>query len=312
MRHALFLIASLSTMTLLTAEAPHPTPYPATTLPVAKPQKYSITTTHGDIAIWDTGGNGKPVLFVHGNSSFKEIFTRQFESDLSKKYRFVAFDLPGHGDSQKAKDPEKTYNADGYADVVSQIIEKLQLKNPVAVGWSLGGQIVLNALSKSQKFSGVLITGTPPIEVSFEGFGKGFLPAPKVMELFSKVEFSKQNAIDFLTGVGCNIDLEKYPSIIESVLKTDGYARKYLSASIAKKIGGDQKALVETNDTPLCVVLGKNEIVNVKYVTEDIRYKNLFHNKVYLIDNTSHFAHWEKPEQFNQILAEFLSETLKD
>lgn len=307
----LFFIASLATSSLQSSE--QLTNRPIYILPVQDLQKYSTQTIHGDISVWDTGGKGKPVIFIHGNSSCKEIFSRQFESDVAKKYRFIAIDLPGHGQSENAKNPEKTYSMDGYADAIIEVIEKLKLENPAAIGWSLGGHVLLSAVAKSQKFSGVLITGTPPIEISYEGFQKGFLPLPKMMELFSKVELSKEEAVEFLTRVGFNIDLKKYPFALEAVLKTDGFARKYLSASIAKKIGGDQKALVESNDTPLCVVLGKDEKgVNTKYVIENVKYKNLFNNQIYLIENAGHAPFWEQPDQFNQILADFLSQNLKD
>ena len=73
------------------------------------------------------------------------------------------------------------------------------------------------------------------------------------MKLFNKVEFSKQDAIDFLTSIGFDIDFEKNLFALDAVLKTDGYARKYFSESFAKHIGGDQKSLVEANSTPLCV-----------------------------------------------------------
>lgn len=67
-----------------------------------------------------------------------------------------------------------------------------------------------------------------------------------------------------------------------------------------------KKTFVETDDTPLCVILGKQEVVNLQYVTEEIRFKNLFNHHIYLIDHASHYPFLEQPESFNQILLEFL------
>ncbi len=269
---------------------------------------YSIQTSHGEIAVWDTGGTGKPVLFIHGNSSCKELFLRQFESDLTQQYRFISIDLPGHGHSERAKEPEKTYNLTGYAETVIEVIDQLKLKNPAALGWSLGGHILLSTLEKGQSFSGIIITGTPPIEISFQGFLRGFLPQPRMAILLSQTHFSKDDAKRFAT-YGFDVDLKTYPFIVEAVEKADGNARTYLTASLKQHIGGNQKAIVETSDTPLCIIQGKNEkSVNNEYLLNEIHYKNLFNNHVYVIEDSGHVCFWEQPEEFNRILGEFLSQ----
>jgi len=266
---------------------------------------YEIPTSQGNISVWDSQVSGKAVLFIHGNSACKESFSHQFENSLAQKYRFIAIDLPGHGNSDKAKEPEKTYNITGYADVAIEVIEKLQLVNPIVVGWSLGGHIGLNMIQKSQKLAGLLITGTPPIPLSNEGFQQGFFPLKVFQTLFNKIEFSRSEAAEFMAAGG--FDTDKNPFIVEAALKTDGYARHYLVESMGKGIGGNQREIVEIDDTPLCIVQGENDKgINNKYITE-INYKNLFNKKVYLISNSGHAVFWEKPEEFNQILSVFLS-----
>lgn len=312
MLHLIFpMLAAFSPLVLPTAFAAIPEYKPTCALPYPQETKtYTLTTTHGDISVWDSGGDGKPVIFLHGNSCCKEVFAPQFNSNLAIKYRFIAIDLPGHGQSAKAVDPEKTYCFDGYSEVLIELIQKIKLENPAVIGWSLGGHIALNALAKDQKFAGILITGTPPIELTPAGFEKGFLPVPELMKLWSKINFTKEDAILFLTGTNTRIDFEKDPFLLDAVLKTDGLCRSYLSASIVKKTVANQKTLVETNATPLCIVLGKNDKVNLTYVTKEVKYKNLFNGKVYEIEDAGHAVFWEQPETFNAILSEFLSKTL--
>jgi pimeloyl-ACP methyl ester carboxylesterase len=267
---------------------------------------YSVSTSQGNISVLDSQGSGKDVLFIHGNSACKEVFSYQFKDSLAKKYRFIAIDLPGHGNSDKAENPEETYSFPGYAEVVIEVIKKLKLDKPVVVGWSLGGHIGLSLIQKSQKLAGLLITGTPPIEISNEGFKEGFLPLPLFQTLFSKIEFSKDDASEFMIGAG--FDTEKNPFVVDAALKTDGYARHYLVQSIEKGNGGNQKEIVESNDTPLCIVQGENEKgINNKYIIEKINYKNLFNKKVHVIENSGHAVFWEKPKEFNEILETFLS-----
>ncbi len=263
-----------------------------------------ISTSQGNIAVWDSQGTGKPVLFLHGNSACKEVFALQFESSLAQKYRFIAIDLPGHGNSDKAVDPEKTYTISGYTDVAIEVMKKMQLTDPIVVGWSLGGHIGLNMLQKGQKLAGLLITGTPPINISPEGFAEGFRPLPLFKTLFTQIVFSEAEAKEFMSGGG--FDTEKHPFIVAAALKTDGYARHYLAESMGKGVGGNQKETVEKDKTLLCVIQGGNdEGINNDYILK-LQYKNLF-NQVYIIENSGHAVFWEKPEEFNRILSLFLA-----
>jgi len=72
---------------------------------------FDVSTPFARIAVADTGGARPAVLMIHGNSACKEIFGRQFESPLAETHRLLAFDLPGHGASSDAHDPETTYSS---------------------------------------------------------------------------------------------------------------------------------------------------------------------------------------------------------
>lgn len=268
-----------------------------------EPNFYKLPTSAGNISIWDSHGVGNPVLFIHGNSACKEVFSNQIAA-FGKKWRCIAFDLPGHGESDPAKDPEATYSFDGYSRIAIEIIEKMHLMNPIVVGWSLGGHIGLDMLKKAQKLAGLLITGTPPINVSPEGFQQGFLPNPIFATLFTKIDFTRDDAETFMKGGG--FDTDKYPFFIESALKTDGRARALLAASMMNGVGGNQREIVENNNTDLCVVQGKDDSgINNEYI-KGIEFGNLF-NSVYIVENSGHAVFWEQPNAFNHILELFLA-----
>lgn len=304
----LSLLLSLSTLLAPCAHASDiPEDKPICTRPFPKPTSYTFSSTHAEIAVLDSGGAGKPVVFVHGNSFCKEFFAKQFQSGLVEQYRLIAIDLPGHGQSSKAHRPEQTYNVNGYSQVLMECINGLHLENPFLVGWSMGGHVVLDALAKGQKCAGVLITGTPPIEMSYAGFEKGFLPMPELMSLWGKERFTQEEALLFINACHCPVDLRQSPFALDTVLKTDGKCRSLLMKSIGATPSVDQKTLVETNETPLCVILGSKDKLNLDYVTKQVRYKNLFQKKVFLIEGSGHFVFWEQPSIFNSILADFLT-----
>src|SRR6202161_2365364 len=72
-----------------------------------------ISTSHADISVRQTTGKKLPILLLHGGGLCKETFDRQLESSLGAQYRMIAIDLPGHGASSDAFDPDRTYRIEG-------------------------------------------------------------------------------------------------------------------------------------------------------------------------------------------------------
>jgi non-heme chloroperoxidase len=89
----------------------------------------------------ETGlSSGRAILFIHGWSQSHRAWSRQLDSPLADHFRLVAFDLRGHGDSDK---PDGVYGDSVlWAADVAAVIEALALDRPVLVGWSYGGFII--------------------------------------------------------------------------------------------------------------------------------------------------------------------------
>jgi non-heme chloroperoxidase len=84
---------------------------------------------------------GRAVLFIHGWSQSHASWSRQLGSELLReRFRLVALDLRGHGDSDK---PDDAYGDSVlWADDVARTIGALDLRAPVLVGWSYGGFVI--------------------------------------------------------------------------------------------------------------------------------------------------------------------------
>jgi non-heme chloroperoxidase len=83
---------------------------------------------------------GSEILFIHGFSQASMSWQRQVDGDLAKEFRLVTYDLRGHGNSDKPLEPEKYKESRAWADEVQAIINAVNFKRPVLVGWSYGGQ----------------------------------------------------------------------------------------------------------------------------------------------------------------------------
>lgn len=270
-----------------------------------------ISTTHGDLAASITGfgsdgsanTNAIPLLFIHGNSSCKEVFKHQI-ADLSADYCCIAIDLPGHGKSSDAIDPVSTYCMSGYADAMLQAMQELGIDNVYVVGWSLGGHIGIEMMNQSQRVKGLLISGTPPVGHNPEDMANAFLPSDHMA--FTAQEVLTQQQADRYARATCGTPANYEAFLGEAVRRTDGRARRLMMESAMRGEGADQRQLIETDPRPVTVINGKDEpMINNQYLL-DLNFKNLAGGKVHLIADSGHAPFWESPRQFNQLLRQSL------
>src|SRR5215475_2918456 len=119
--------------------------------------KRMIKTSHGLLAVEEIGQGNLPVLLIHGNSSCRGVFRRQLEGRLAQMHRFIAFDLPGHGESSDAPDPARSYTRSGLADATLELLGELGVTEAVVLGWSLGGHLGIDMIPRFPGMQGLMI-----------------------------------------------------------------------------------------------------------------------------------------------------------
>jgi non-heme chloroperoxidase len=86
---------------------------------------------------------GPEILFIHGFSQSSLCWNNQFSSPaLANDFHLIAFDVRGHGASEKPFDLSRYADDRLFADDVHSVMEAFNLRRPVLVGWSYAGRIV--------------------------------------------------------------------------------------------------------------------------------------------------------------------------
>ncbi len=265
----------------------------------------SVTpTSFADIAVRDSAGDGPPVLMIHGNSSCKEVFRRQFDSPLALRLRLIAMDLPGHGASSDARDPAKAYTLNGYADAAIEVLAGLGVSRATVFGWSLGGHVALNMIARLPGLTGVMISGAPPIPAGMEGFGLGFRPT-ELVGLNGARDWSAVDAETFARAAAAPFE----PFMLEAARRTDGAAREIMIADALAGGADDQRRIAETAAVPLAIVNGAEDaFIHGEYFAT-VAYANLWDGQVYSLASLGHAPFWEAPDRFNPLLERFVAET---
>ncbi len=95
-----------------------------------------IETRHGRFAVRDYGGEGPPLLLVHGTGHNLEVWT-PLAAILRDRFHILAFDMRGHGRTEVDSTDAERYWRD-----IGDIIASVGVATPVLVGHSTGAYAV--------------------------------------------------------------------------------------------------------------------------------------------------------------------------
>ncbi len=93
---------------------------------------------------YEVEGDGEPIIFLHGWLTDLESM-RPLTINLVKKFKVYLVDVVGFGKSDL---PEEPLNSQDFAEFLKEFMEKLKIENPVLIGHSNGGRIIINAVGK--------------------------------------------------------------------------------------------------------------------------------------------------------------------
>ena len=89
-------------------------------------------------------GIGRPVVLIPGWPLSDEMYEYQYNDLINNKFRVIGITLRGFGKSDK---PYREYNYDIHALDIKKVLVKLDIKDAVLCGFSMGGAIAIHFVS---------------------------------------------------------------------------------------------------------------------------------------------------------------------
>jgi non-heme chloroperoxidase len=135
----------------------------------------TLTTRDGVELYYKDWGprDGQPVVFSHGWPLNSDSWESQMLFLANHGYRCIAHDRRGHGRSSQ---PWEGNDMDHYADDLAQLIEKLNLRNAVLIGFSTGGGEVARYVGRhgtARVAKLALISAVPPQMIKSADYPEG-------------------------------------------------------------------------------------------------------------------------------------------
>ena len=120
---------------------------------------HNISTKDGTHIYYKDWGEGQPVLFCHGWPLNSDAWENQMVFLASNGYRCIAHDRRGHGRSSQ---PWNGNDMNTYADDLSDLIVKLDLKNITLIGHSTGGGEIARYIGRhgTKRINKVVLIGS--------------------------------------------------------------------------------------------------------------------------------------------------------
>jgi pimeloyl-ACP methyl ester carboxylesterase len=260
--------------------------------------------THYDLS---NPENKEVVVLVHGFSVPYFIFDPTFDFLTRSGFCTLRYDLFGRGFSDR---PRLRYNIDLFVKQLLDLLDALRLTRPVnLIGLSMGGPITatFTARHPGRVKSLTLIDPAGARPISLTPMLKAVkLPgiAEAIFGLVGSESLLKSAAKDFFDPelVGHFVDRYKVQ------MQFKGFKRAILSSVRNNMLGSfiESYKAVGKMDKPVLLVWGRNDTTVPLVHSDDLR-AAVPGAEFRVIENCGHIPHYEKPEEFNPILLEFLA-----
>jgi pimeloyl-ACP methyl ester carboxylesterase len=250
---------------------------------------------------YDDHGPGPVVVLLHGFPLDRSMWSAQ-ETSVGSIYRVIAPDLRGHGETAA---PEGIYTMEAMADDVLELLDALQINEPIVLGGlSMGGYVALAMMARyPERVRGLMLMDTragadtpegaqnrEELARQVEAEGKtGMVVAGMLPRLFS--EFTQQNRGELLAPI--RQVMERTP------------ARAIAGALRGMAARPDRTAELSRISVPTLVLVGADDVISPPEEARAMA-AAIPNATLAVIPNAGHLAPLENPAAADAAILGFL------
>jgi len=249
-------------------------------------------------------GEGRPIILIHGWPLSDEMYEYQYNDLINSGFRAIGITLRGFGKSDK---PYGEYNYDVHVSDIKKILDKLDIKNGVLGGFSMGGAIAIRYASRDNgtHISKLALFGAAaPIWTQRDDFkfnlpksavddliALNYKDRPMLLSNFAKIFSATETSLNEGIGVwltGINLSASSYATAqcLIALRDTD------LRADLAKIT------------IPTLIMHGKKDKICSFDLAEQMK-AILLNSHLVVFENSGHSLFLEETQKFNNELIKF-------
>jgi pimeloyl-ACP methyl ester carboxylesterase len=262
----------------------------------------TATFKKGKVTFSDTG-KGRVVVLLHGFLGSYEIW-EQTISNLSKSYRVIAIDLPGHGGTDNFG---YVHSMELLAKCVKAVLDHCRVKRYVLIGHSMGGYVALAFADLfPDNISGICLYHSSAYADS-EDKKRDRSRSVKVVKANHKIYTSEVIRNLFATK---NLKYLKKELAFASRIAGKMNKRGIIASLEGMKDRTDRRIILALVEYPIMMVIGEHD--NVLPAAQLLEQAEKIHNKQILyLEHDGHMGFLESPKVSYKALRRFLRKCFK-
>jgi pimeloyl-ACP methyl ester carboxylesterase len=233
-------------------------------------------------------GKGRVMVLLHGFLGSHKIWN-EFIKILSKKFRIIAIDLPGHGETHSIG---YYHSMELLAQSVKAVLDKVGVRRYVIAGHSMGGYTAMAfAELYPENVSGLCLVHS----TSYADSEEKKKERERVIKLVKKEH--KQFVAEMITSLFSSESFSKIPAQIENVKRIAASISKQsiISSLEGMKERKSRDLILKFAEYPVLFIIGKKDNI-INYETMYSQIGLCKYPTVMMIENSGHMGFYESPK----------------
>jgi pimeloyl-ACP methyl ester carboxylesterase len=261
----------------------------------------SAASINGVTIGYDDAGSGENVLvLVHGHPFDRSMWRTQVEAFARTSWRMIVPDLRGYGESSIVKG--KT-TLDIFAHDIAGLLDRLNIREVVIGGLSMGGQIVMEFCRLyPERVRGILLAATSPKAETQEGKQNRAIMADRLLR-----EGMEPYAEEVLPKMLAPRNIVALPAVAEHV-RSMMRATHPVGAAAALRGRAerpDYESTLAALDVPALIVVGAEDAYTTRADAERM-HTLLKRSELVWMEGVGHMPNMEREVEFNEAMERLL------
>jgi len=258
------------------------------------------------IGYTDEGVYDAPVvILIHGFPFNRRMWDKQVEV-LKEKYRVIAYDVRGHGNSDAGTGD---FSIELFAHDLISLMDSLKIEKAIICGLSMGGYIALNAIENyPERINALILCDTTCKSDTSEGIEKRMKAIESIRERGVET-YADGSLKNFFANESFKTKKEIIAEVRQMMVNTT--ENTIIETLLALSKRKETCSVLSEIKVPVLLLVGDEDIITPPEAAI-FMHKEIKGSMLGIIEHAGHISNLENPDMFNEHLSEFIALVYKE
>lgn len=248
---------------------------------------------------YEVSGEGESVVLIHAGKLDNRMWKDQF-SEFARYYKVIRYDVRGYGKSEVSTKP--------YSDIedLFNLLKFLQIDKACLIGVSMGGKIAIDFTLEHPEMVNGLIAVSPDLG--------GFSWSNEILQKYQQIletarDEGESKAVEMWLGFPLFAPAMENPHVAPLIRKivAENPHVFLLNPLLRRQLKPPAIERLSEIRVSTLIMVGDRDVSDVLAISDTLEAKITGAKKM-VIYGSGHLLNLEKPEEFNRVVLDFLSE----